>query len=150
MKDYIVFRVAKELYSLNIENIERIVEFTNIRETPNNSKFIKGVLNYKDDIINVINLDKILSLNSKKNSSKKILIYSYKNIKAGLIVDDIKNIIHLNSSNVNFIDVKTKQINFVTISKVIELNLELICLIDSIDIESIIAGKIEEKKSDFK
>jgi chemotaxis signal transduction protein len=62
MMDLIVFSVGNNRYSLNIENIQRIIQAEALTAIPNASKFIDGMMNYEGRVIKVLNFRKLIGL----------------------------------------------------------------------------------------
>jgi len=64
MKDLIVFRVCNNRYALNIENIQRIIQATELTKIPNAHHLIDGMLSYESEVIKVLNFRKLIGNDS--------------------------------------------------------------------------------------
>ncbi len=62
MIDLIVFSVGSNRYSLDIENIQRIIQATELTNIPNVNPLIDGMLSYEDDVIKVLNFRKLIGI----------------------------------------------------------------------------------------
>ena len=64
MIDLIVFSVGSNKYALNIENIRRIIQATELTNIPNAHKLIDGMLSYESKVIKVLNFRKLINIES--------------------------------------------------------------------------------------
>ncbi|MBU1659002.1 chemotaxis protein CheW [bacterium] len=60
--DLIVFQVAGSRYALEIENIQRIIQATQLTTVPNAPEIIDGMFNYENNIIKVVSFRKLIGL----------------------------------------------------------------------------------------
>jgi chemotaxis signal transduction protein len=67
MIDLIVFSVGNNRYALNIENIQRIIQATEVTNMPNSNDLIDGMLSYEGDVIKVLNFRKLIGMKSYDN-----------------------------------------------------------------------------------
>ena len=63
-KQYVIFRLGKEEYSVDIEKVDEISELLKITKIPNEIYFLEGIVRLRGEIIPIINL-KILLLVQK-------------------------------------------------------------------------------------
>lgn len=62
MMDLIIFSVGSNRYALNIENIQRIIQSTELTNIPNSHSFLDGMMSYEDGVIKVLNFRKLIGL----------------------------------------------------------------------------------------
>jgi len=79
MKDLIVFKVGNNRYALNIENIQRIIQATELIDIPNSHPFIDGMLSYEDDVIKVMNFRTLIGIQRYKEELETL----FTSLKAG-------------------------------------------------------------------
>ncbi len=60
MTDLIVFNVASNRYAMNIENVQRIVQATELTNIPNAHHYIDGMMSYEGKIIKILNFRKLI------------------------------------------------------------------------------------------
>jgi chemotaxis signal transduction protein len=88
------------------ENLSRIFSISQLTEIPNTSDIIVGAINYQGEIINAINLEKLLLGNSDSNINEKdfeqtrALIVEYGNEKLALMMDEIPRIIEIQKTDI--------------------------------------------------
>ena len=62
MTDLIIFGVANNRYALKIENIQRIIQCSQLTNIPNVHEAMDGMMSYEDGIIKVLNFRKMIGL----------------------------------------------------------------------------------------
>jgi len=94
MSNYITFTINKQVMGISVQYVEKIMNSTLITKIPSDLNYIEGVINYHDEILTVINLKKLLNLdNSEKDAdSLQIIILYFNGYKAGIIVDEVREI----------------------------------------------------------
>lgn len=100
-KQFIIFHLGTEEFGIEITKAHEIVRMQGITELPQSSDFIEGIINLRGDIITIIDLRKRFNLESKTGKETRIIIIDLQNIKAGLIVDSISEVIRINSDDIS-------------------------------------------------
>ena len=86
----VAFQLGKEEYAVDILNVQEINRLLNITRVPRAEKHIDGVINLRGNIIPVINLHKKFNLQSSGNEEdKRIIVFEFEDVKAGIIVDEV-------------------------------------------------------------
>jgi purine-binding chemotaxis protein CheW len=89
---FIIFKIGREFYAINLDYVERILHDEIIRAVPNTSEEIKGIIHNDENIVPVIDLRVKFAIQSDKiNDVPFIIICKIKehNLVAGLIVDEV-------------------------------------------------------------
>jgi purine-binding chemotaxis protein CheW len=89
MIDLIVFSVGSNRYALNIENVQRIIQASQLTDIPNAHEYIDGMMSYEDRVLKVLNFRKLISLKTY-NEELKILFMKLKQAHVDW-VDALKN-----------------------------------------------------------
>ena len=94
MSNYITFTINKQVMGISVQYVEKIMNSTLITKIPSDLNYIEGVINYHDEILSVINLKKLLNLDysDKEDVSLQIIILYFNGYKAGIIVDEVREI----------------------------------------------------------
>lgn len=133
MEQYIVFKLDKQLYGLNIQHINNIERMKPIIHVPKVNSCIKGVMNLRGDILPVVSLREQFKLEVKDYTDRtRIIIVELDDAMVGLIVDEVKEVIEVKSTQVeavSSIQSKMKANNILGVGKIGEdivtlLNLE--------------------------
>ncbi len=79
MIDLIVFSVGENRYAMNIENVQRIIQATNLTAIPNANENIDGMMSYEDRVIKVLNFRKLINMSTYENELQLL----FTTLKAG-------------------------------------------------------------------
>lgn len=111
LDQYVVFKLGKEIYSINIEYVVRILTDEKIRPIPNTSNEIKGIIHTEEDIVPVIDLRIKFEINSDKKDNIPFIIICrvQEDYVVGFVVDEVIEVIEI--LDVEGKDSKIKPIN---------------------------------------
>lgn len=99
---YVVFKLEKENYAIDISVVKTIEKLTNFTRVPNSEEYITGVINLRGEVIPIINLRQKFGLkNEDKNENSRIIITCDNNISVGLLVDSSSEVIYLNNDDID-------------------------------------------------
>jgi len=92
--DYIralFFKVEDEKFAINIESLRELIFVPEITFVANND--VLGVITLRDEVIALLDMNKLLGFKSKKPDEKsRILIASYENKAIGFLVDEVEEV----------------------------------------------------------
>jgi len=72
MTDLIVFTVGENRYAMNIENVQRIIESTNLTNIPNAHEYVDGMMSYEGGVIKVLNFRKLIHMTTYESELHKL------------------------------------------------------------------------------
>lgn len=126
MKNFVVFSVNDQVMAIPVENVERIMNHTNVIKIPSTQAYLEGAFNYNNEIIPVINLKKLLMLGTDDLSSDRsqIIVIQSNESKIAILVDDV---IDIQSTSENSISLKIKNPHILGL---IDLNNEIVNVIN--------------------
>lgn len=76
--------------AVDIDVTERILLLEDITLIPDTSNYIKGVIDYSEEVLPVIDLnERLFHQTYQKTEQTKVIVTLWKNKKIGLIVDDV-------------------------------------------------------------
>lgn len=95
---YLTFSLGKEHFAINVEQVEKILEFQPVTEVPKSPEYMLGVFNMRGEVIPMI--DTRIKFGMEKTeitSSTCILVITIENegekIKLGSIVDSVNEVV---------------------------------------------------------
>jgi len=92
----VVFRVGKEEYGLDIQEVKEIIKMQEITEIPNAPEFIEGVINLRGQITPVMDMRKRLNAEKEEiGKDTRIVIVETEGSNIGIIVDSVTGVIHM-------------------------------------------------------
>ena len=96
---FIHFKIGKENYAIVVNKVLEILQAGKLTTIPNSSEFVKGVLNFRGEIVPVIDMHKRFNLKKQDDTTKMIIIIDLetekKNVLMGLLVDQVKDVIEI-------------------------------------------------------
>ena len=104
MQQYIVFKLNEQLYGISIQNVQIIEKIKPIMRVPKVAACIKGVMNLRGEIIPVVSLREQFKLECKEYTDKtRIIIVKLEDAQVGLIVDEVNEVIEIQSAQVEVV-----------------------------------------------
>jgi purine-binding chemotaxis protein CheW len=98
------FELCGEKYALDINLAREIVEMMPITPIPCSPDYLRGIMNLRGEITNIINITTILGLPAQEeDSGNKIIVLSAEATggeNIGVIVDDVQSVIQINERDV--------------------------------------------------
>ncbi len=93
---YVVFRVAREDYCIEILKVQEIIRMVTVTWLPRKPPYIIGVINLRGEIIPVLDLRIKFGLEKKEyNKFTRILITQIQDKLVGMVVDQVEEVIEL-------------------------------------------------------
>lgn len=101
----IIFQAANEILAIDIEDVLEVINKPILSPIPKNYDFIEGLINFRGDIITVINIKKLKNnIELAEIQQSNVLIIKAEigeeNLKIGLKVDKIIDIINIKESDI--------------------------------------------------
>lgn len=99
---YIVVKMAKEQFGINIKYIDNIVRMQNITRVPKVLEYLMGVINLRGEIIPVMSLRLKIGLEKDliTNDTRIIILKTDTQEAIGIIVDEVKEVVNLDDADV--------------------------------------------------
>lgn len=93
MKQYIIFKTNSQSFGLEIDRIDKIIEFEEGKRIPEPLPYMLGIIEYNGKVLPVIDLSKRLyDIDIVRNEATKIIVVKWKDKLIGLAVEDILGI----------------------------------------------------------
>lgn len=107
---FLVFSMAKEKYSLNIDYLREIIladtEYTEIAGSPDE---VLGLITIREELMLVVDLRKHYGITGKNSDKNRILIASTEGKNIGLLVDEIIDINNYAKKDIEYMDDSFKE-----------------------------------------
>lgn len=102
-KQYIIVRVGKEQFGIDIKHIDNIVRIQRITRVPKVQPYFKGVINLRGEIVPVMSLRRKFMLEEIEytNASRIIILKPEGKEVIGIIVDEVKEVLSLQGSQID-------------------------------------------------
>lgn len=97
----VAFQLGREEYAVEILNVQEINKLLDITRVPRAEHHIEGVVNLRGNIIPVINLHRKFNLQATgAEDDKRIIVFQFDDVKAGIIVDEVSEVLRLHTSDI--------------------------------------------------
>lgn len=129
---FIVIRLGKEQYGIDIRNIDTIVRMQAITRIPKMPPYLKGVINMRGDVIPVVSMRLKMGLEEDviSKATRIIVLKLEQEGNIGFIVDEVKEVVTLSTNEIEKITYNSKEEKGNLINAVGKHNGELISLFD--------------------
>jgi purine-binding chemotaxis protein CheW len=102
---YLTFSLGKENFAINVEQVEKILEYQPVTEVPKSPEYMLGVFNMRGEVIPMV--DTRIKFGMEKTvvtSSTCVLVINIENegetIKLGALVDSVNEVIKYYNSDI--------------------------------------------------
>ncbi len=100
---YVIFKLDQEEFGIDIMNVKEIIPYQESVHVPNTPKFIEGIINYRGNVIPVINLKKRFNIGlAETTEDTRIIVITLGGEKeVGFIVDEASQTIRLDEDQID-------------------------------------------------
>lgn len=88
-QEYVVFELSDEYYCVQINTLDKIIPRIHIRKVPNLPKFIRGIIDFEEQIVPIIDMKERMKLPKITSSEEFILLFEYEEKLLGILADSI-------------------------------------------------------------
>ncbi len=93
MKQYIIFKTNSQSLGIEIDKVDKIIEFEEGKKMPESLSYMIGVIEYNGIVLPVVDLSKRLyNIDISRDINTKIIVINWKEKLLGLAVEDITGI----------------------------------------------------------
>lgn len=101
---YLSFYLGKELFAANVEQILEVLRDEQLTEIPRSKDFIEGIINFRGEIVTVIDLFKKLNMQSGSEKTKNIIVVfeissNDTKVKVGVMVDKVQKVFTISEAD---------------------------------------------------
>jgi purine-binding chemotaxis protein CheW len=103
----IIFKLGKEEYAMNIDQIKEVVMTPRIAKVPQTAAYIRGVANIRGNIIAIMDLEERFNLIEKTdeaisdNIANYTLVVESDEFKVGVLVKEVPNTLSVNVADID-------------------------------------------------
>ncbi len=128
---YAVFSLSNEIFAINIDLVKEFSEVTKIFPTPCCPDFILGDINLRGDILTLIDIRSFLNLPvANEIEGNKVVVVQAGDLIVGIQVDDVLDVIEIDSENVLKSPKNIEKVNIKFIKGVLPYKEDMMVLID--------------------
>jgi purine-binding chemotaxis protein CheW len=132
---YLSFVVGDELFAINVIKVLEVLQKQQITKVPNAPDFIKGIINFRGEVVPVFETRVKFNLNMREETAGFVIIIldlqaGSEAMRIGAIVDKVKDVINLNDSDIKPVPTMSKNFNTDFLSGIVKLNEKFILLLN--------------------
>ena len=129
---YVIFRLGETEFGVEINQVLRIVRLMRITRVPRAPHFLEGLINYRGQVVPVVDLKKRLALDTGKpyDDKARILIVELEDQQIGMLVDAVAGISRLPDEIIEPPPEMVAQVNGVYLSGVAHEEERIVVLLD--------------------
>ncbi len=127
----VTFRIGNEEFGFNIFQVREINKMMDVTQIPNSIGAVKGVVNLRGSVIPIVSLREKLGFSELDyTTSTRIIVVEYKNNNIGFIVDEVSEVLRIESSIIESAPEMTANVESAFISGIAKLESRLLILLD--------------------
>lgn len=110
-KQYIVVKIGSEQYGIDIGFIDNIVRMQKITRVPKAQIYFKGIMNLRGEVVPVMSIRGKMGLDDDvyTNASRIIILKIEQKDALGIIVDEVREVVNLGSSEIENVSHNAKE-----------------------------------------
>ena len=102
---YLSIKLSDELFAINVNKVLEVLQKQHITKVPNVPEFIKGVINFRGEIVPVIEARQKFNMAERENKDKYVIIVMELKVKEltiliGVIADGVRDVIELSKEDI--------------------------------------------------
>lgn len=103
--DYLSFEIDDELFGVNLQNLNQIIESPELTKVPKSSDLLEGIIYHNNELLPIVNFQRWLNLSADaKGSRSNILVLELTteegSIEVGLMVDKVLEVVHFDKNDI--------------------------------------------------
>ncbi len=141
LNTYLTFRLGSELFAVNIGQVTKILELTEITRVPNSPRYFKGIINVFGNVLPVFDGRLKFGIQGKETSRNNcilILVFELENqiVSAGIIVDSVEKVVLFEPTQIKPAPTVGKGFNAEFIHGIVTLDNEFLIILNIVKIFS--------------
>ncbi len=133
---FLSFKLGKELFAVSVKKVLEVLQQQHITEIPDMPEYIKGVINFRGDILPIFDarLKFNLHINEQDESQSVIIVLDLasesKSMRIGAVVDGVKDVLTFDENDVKPVPEMGLKYNAEYISGMIKVGESFIMILD--------------------
>ncbi len=132
---YLSFTVCDELFAVNVINVLEVLQKQNITHVPNAPTFIKGIINFRGEVVPVFESRVKFKLPDRsEDTSYVVIVLDFTSgsdvFRIGAIVDKVKDVINIDDADIKSVPKMSKDFNTDFLQGIFKLKEDFILLLD--------------------
>lgn len=130
-RQLVVFRLAGEVYAVDIHQVREIIRLPQITRVPRTPEFVEGVINLRGNVIPVLDLRRRFGLGEGEDSAdRRIIVVEMQERTIGMIVDAVSEVLRIEEALIDPPSPYIVSVNTLYIEGIARLESELVILLN--------------------
>ena len=136
MNQFLVFKINDDEYALDVLSVQEIVRYTYLTPVPGSPSYMKGLINLRGNILNVIDLSERVGAprNNVETESNVIIVVSLDSRKFGIMVDMVSDVVDVYESSITENPMVDNESNFIQASHIVKVDDRIIIVLPIVNI----------------
>lgn len=135
IKTYLSFLLDDEIFAVNVEKVLEVLEFPKITKVPKAPAYIEGVVNFRGEILPVVDTRIKFNMPETKETSETViivldLVFKEKSVILGAMVDAVKDVIEINITEIKSVPEMGSRYNVDFLSGMYRIDERFIMILD--------------------
>lgn len=127
----VVFKLGNEEFGIDILNVKEIIRYQKTVKVPDAPRFIEGIINYRDSVVPIIDLNKRFKLGGREISDvTRVIIINIGDKQVGFMVDQVEEVLRIAGDSIDEAPEAVVNIDRQYIDGIGKLDNRLIILLD--------------------
>jgi purine-binding chemotaxis protein CheW len=129
------FKLGKEILAVNVANVLEVLRNEGITPIPRSENFVRGIVQFRGEIITVIDFSEKLNLYDNDPTTGKVVIVfnvetSDHSFKVGILADDVMAVENVQQNEIKQVDEITHYYNPEYLEGVVSINDQFVIVLD--------------------
>lgn len=134
-KSYLSFRLGEEIFAVSVKKVLEVLEIQRITRVPKTPQYIRGVINFRGEILPVIETRLKFNMETIEETPKTVIIVFDLDVKGkqvvlGAIADSVKDVIEITDDEIKSVPEMGSKYNTKFIKGMIKTNDGFTMLLD--------------------
>lgn len=91
------FKVNDELFAIDVMQVKEVLRYSQITPVPGSSSYIKGIINLRGNVVTVLDIRVLFSLQARKpDDDTRIIVVDYNETEVvGIVVDSADEVVNI-------------------------------------------------------
>lgn len=129
------FRLGKEILAVNVVNVLEVLRNEGVTAIPRSENFVRGIVQFRGEIITVIDFNEKLNLhNNEPTTGKVVIVFNVEaedhSFKVGILADDVLAVENVQQNDIKQVDEISHYYNPEYLEGVVNINDQFVIVLD--------------------
>ena len=132
---FLAFHICDEIFGINVMNVLEVLDKQAITEIPNAPEYIKGIINFRGEVVPVMDTRKRLNLDERDENEPFViavldLVQNNEPFRMGIMVDKLNDVITIQDKDILPVPAMGSKFRPETLTGIVQYDNRFILLLD--------------------